>query len=371
MAVIVEDGRLTLTGYVGESTLEIDGWVIFDGFTHAEVVSALGEIGPDADLTVHINSGGGIATEGTAIRAALADREGRTDIVIDGIAASSASIIAMAGDSLSMSLGSLMMIHDPSGSTWGTVEDHEKSIKALNSVGNTFARVYARKSGKSDDECREIMKAESWFTPEEAVAAGFADAALEDQGAPVAAFPYQQYAHAPRELVAMAQTNGWRTPVPMAAVTAAHPNPKSAPRKETTPMAPKPTATAAPTTSEPPNASPAPAPVPIAEAASASDVKARIKAIMTSEEAQKFPTLAAHLAYDCDDPAEEAIAKLKAAAGDAPKSEDGTTPDPKAYQAKRTAAADLAPPAGGAPKAATATINTAGIYAARRGQKEA
>lgn len=375
MAVIVEDGRLTLTGYVGESTLKIDGWVIFDGFTHAEVVAALGEIGADADLTVHINSGGGIATEGTAIRAALSDREGRTDIVIDGIAASAASIIAMAGDSLSMSLGSLMMIHDPSGFTWGTVADHEKSIRALNSVGNTYARVYARKSGKSDDECREIMKAETWFTPEEAVTAGFADAALEDQGAPVAAFPYQQYAHAPRELVAMAQTNGWRTPVPMAAVTAAQPNPKPVPRKETTSMAPKPTATAAPTTSEPPNAppapAPAPAPAPTAEAASASDVKARIKAIMTSEEAQKFPTLAAHLAYECDDPADEAIAKLKAAAGDAPEAEDGNAPDPKAYRANRTAASDLALPAGGAPKAATATINTAGIYAARRGQKEA
>ncbi|MBB5515775.1 ATP-dependent protease ClpP protease subunit [Rubricella aquisinus] len=361
MAVIVEDGRLTLTGYVGESTLEIDGWVIFDGFTHAEVVAALGEIGPDADVTVHINSGGGIATEGTAIRSALADRDGRTDVVVDGIAASAASLIAMAGDTVSMSLGSLLMIHDPSGFTWGTVEDHEKTIKGLNSLGNTYARVYARKSGKTDEDCRAIMRAETWFTPDEAVAAGFADEELDGEAVAVSAFPYQQYERAPGELVALAKNSGWRSPVPVAALTKP-PTPPQAIQKETPKMAQNPKATGATT-------SPA-APEQPEAAITAADVKARIKAITGDEAAKGFETLANHFAFDTEMPAEEAIAALKAAAADAPGAGQTDVADPAGYQASRSAAADLANPATGGTAKPKASINTAGIYAARRTSQE-
>jgi ATP-dependent protease ClpP protease subunit len=355
MAVIVEDGQLTLTGYVGESTLEIDGWVIFDGFTHAEVVQALGEIGPDADLTVHINSGGGIATEGTAIRSALADREGRTDIVIDGIAASAASLIAMAGETVSMSLGSLLMIHDPSGFTWGTVEDHEKTIKGLNALGNTYARVYARRSGKSDEDCRAIMVEETWFTPDEAVAAGFADEALQDEAAAVAAFPYQQYARAPGELVAMAQNKGWRTPVPVALASkppaAPDGNPKPPVNAKETPTMTNQTQAAAPPASAPPAQT--------AAAVEPGDEKGRIKAILESDDGKANPSLASHLAFSTDQPADAALATLKAAAGDAGAAEE--VPDPAGYQARRTAAQDLAQPGGGqqAPEKSTAALGAA------------
>lgn len=358
MAVIVEDGRLTLTGYVGESTLVIDDWVLFDGFTHAEVEAALAEIDPGADLEVHINSGGGIATEGSAIRAVLSEREGKTDIVIDGIAASAASIIAMGGDSLSMSLGSLLMIHDPSGFTWGTVQDHEKTIRALNALGTTYARVYAKKSGKTDEECREIMQAETWYTPEQAVDEGFADHALEEDSDAVAAFPYQQYARAPGELVALAQNNGWRSPVPFTA--SARPPDKTklakpkASGKETSPMA------------KPPKTSPAPAP----EANGAGDEKARIKAIMKDDAAKGHEALAEHLAYDTDMTADEAIKVLQAASGDAPEANDAgdDAPDPAKYKASRSAASDLAPPAGGGSEnKPQAKLDPTAIFASRRG----
>lgn len=363
MAVIVEDGRLTLTGYVGESTLEIDGWVIFDGFTHAEVVAALGEIGPDADLTVHINSGGGYAIEGTAIRSVLADRDGRTDVVIDGIAASSASIIAMAGETVSMSLGSLMMIHDPSGGTWGTVADHEKSIKGLNSLGNSFARVYSRKSGKGDEECRNIMREETWFTPEEAVDAGFADDALDDEAGAVAAFPYQNYDHAPRDLVAQANMNGWRSPVPFTASKRTDPKPAVKPASKENPMANNPTP-AEPTPAAPPTA---------AAAVTAADVKARIKAITEDDAAQGHEALAKHLAFDTDMPAEDAIAALTAASGDTPEANgEEVQPTPTAYQKGRMSAADLAQPQGTTTVTPQSpTLNTASIYGNRRDQKEA
>lgn len=107
------------------------------------------------------------------------------------------------------------------------------------------------------------------------------------------------------------------------------------------------------------------------ENTNAEDVKARIKAIMACEEAKQFPTLAAELAYESDEPADAAIAKLKAAAADAPKAKTEDAPDPAKYQASRSAAADLAQPAPGTSAKPKASINTGGIYAARRAGKEA
>lgn len=369
MAVIVEDGRLTLTGYVGVPTFEVDGVIIFDGFTHPEVVEALTQIGDDTELTVHINSGGGYANEGSAIRAALVNRKGRTDVVIDGIAASAATIIAMAGETVSMSLGSLMMIHDPSGWTDGTIEDHEQTIKGLKSLAGTYARVYARKSGKTDAECRAIMRAVTWYEPLEAVEAGFADEALEEDGGEIAAFPYQHYANAPDRLVALAEGNGWRSPVPAMVATATRNAPK--PQKETPRMAIKPKAAGstpanpAPAQAAIPEPDPAQSAAPVQGEPTAADVKARIKAITEDPAATGHETLARHLAFDTDMPAAEAVAALKASASDAP-APDCDAANPAVYQASRSAAADLAAPTGGKPVKAKATIDTGAIYAARR-----
>lgn len=205
MAAIVEDGKLRLSGYVGDAFFE-------DGFTSGDVVVALADIDDDADLTVHINSGGGIATEGAAIHALLSARPGKTDIVVEGIAASAASLIAMAGDTVTMSLGSVMMIHDPSGFTFGTSADHEKTVEGLEALATAYARVYAAKSGKSAEDCRAIMREERWFTPEQAVAEGFADATTAAKAEPVAAFDYRLYAHAPKRLAALAKAKNWRLP---------------------------------------------------------------------------------------------------------------------------------------------------------------
>lgn len=205
MAAILDDGKLRLSGYVGDYYFD-------DGFTASDVVLALAEVEPDADLTVHINSGGGIATEGAAIHALFSARPGTTDIVVEGIAASAASLIAMAGDTVTMSSGAVMMIHDPSGFTVGTSADHSKQIEALEALATAYARVYAAKSGKTADECRTIMKEERWFTPAQAVEAGFADATTEGLITAVAAFDYRAYAHAPKRLTALAAKKDWRLP---------------------------------------------------------------------------------------------------------------------------------------------------------------
>lgn len=332
MAVIVQDGQLVLTGFVGESSLVIDGNIWFDGFSHPEVVEALGQIDDEAHLVVHLNSGGGLAIQGAAIRSTLADRAGRTDVVIDGTAASAASLIAMAGETISMSLGSTMMIHDPSGFTWGTAADHEKSIRALDSLSNAYARVYARRSGTSEEEARALMRAETWFGPEEAVAAGYADEILDEAAEAVAAFPYHLYASAPRDLAAQARAEGWRLPLAGMSERPAAPAAPNA-RKETTmttpntaPVAPS-GSTPAPTASTPtpPQTPPAPVasePVATAETTTATPVeedRARISAILDHANAKGRETLARHFALETSLSAEEAIAALfkapKAAAG--------------------------------------------------------
>jgi ATP-dependent protease ClpP protease subunit len=203
MAAILDGGKLTLSGDVGDMWFD-------DHFTHGDVVLALAQIEDDAPLTVYLNSGGGVAYEGAAIHALLTRRAGVTDIVVDGVAASAASLIAMAGDTVTMSAGSVMMIHDPAMITVGNVDDHGKTIEMLDALATSYARVYAAKSGKTAEECRAIMKAERWYSPEEAVADGFADQTSDDKAKPVAAFDYRAYAHAPQRLTALAAKKNWR-----------------------------------------------------------------------------------------------------------------------------------------------------------------
>ncbi|MGY6246207.1 ATP-dependent Clp protease proteolytic subunit [Bosea thiooxidans] len=121
MAVLVDGNELVLTGTVGAYWFE-------DGFSASDVSGALARLGRDSDITVRLNSGGGIATEGTAIHAAFAAHKGRVDIVVEGIAASAASIIAMAGNSVTMALGAVMMIHDASTIAFGDAGELQKRL---------------------------------------------------------------------------------------------------------------------------------------------------------------------------------------------------------------------------------------------------
>ncbi len=200
MTVQVNGQELTLSGTVGVDWFD-------DGFTHADVVTALANL--EGDITVHLNSGGGIAADGAAIHATLTTYPGDVHIIVEGIAASAASLIAMAGDTITMADGAVMMIHDPLNITIGNSADHAKTIEELEAYAKAYARVYAKRSGKSADECREIMKAETWFDGEEAVAAGFADHAGQEKAKPVAAYDYRAYAHAPKRFVAQAKAKDW------------------------------------------------------------------------------------------------------------------------------------------------------------------
>lgn len=221
--------ELLLYGTVGSSFWD-------EEFFTAKTVrdSLAGMSGP---LTVRINSGGGIATEGQAIYSALRGYGGEVAIVIEGIAASAASLIAMAGDTITMTHGAIMMVHDPA--TWyvdgrGTEADHLHAAKGLGVIANAYASIYAKRAGMSVDAARTIMKSETYYDGPGAVAAGFADSAEEDgEEFDIAAFDYRIYQHAPERLIAA--TSGLRRTRPRASVlammagTATTPTPKGKP----------------------------------------------------------------------------------------------------------------------------------------------
>ncbi|MES2845634.1 MAG: head maturation protease, ClpP-related [Pseudomonadota bacterium] len=157
--------------------------------------------GRSGALTVRINSGGGIATEGQAIYTLLKDYPGEVAVVVDGVAASAASLIAMAGDTITMRLGSWMLIHDPAqmfGYGRGTADDHRELAGFLDKVGDAYAEVYASRTGKTLEAARDIMRAETVYLGSEAVTEGFAtDYEGSVQSAAAASFDYRLYAHAP------------------------------------------------------------------------------------------------------------------------------------------------------------------------------
>ena len=222
MPCIVDGQEIILSGDVGSTG---DWWYGEEpGFTSGDVVFALSRVGNATDVTVRINSGGGIAWEGSAIHAALARHAGKVSVVVEGVAASAASVIAMAGDDVTMSLGAIMMVHEASGITIGTVKDHQDQINCLNTLCDSMATIYAAKSGQSVEVCRADMAAETWMTADDAVAKGYADRVVgaadpQSQAAPVepAPFAYRGYRHAPAAIVALADAKRWPKQLPKAA----------------------------------------------------------------------------------------------------------------------------------------------------------
>lgn len=154
---------------------EISWW----GISAQDFVDQLAGI--SGDIEVHINSPGGDAFDGITIYNALASRPGVTTVV-DGLAASAASVIAMAGQTRVMSPGSMMMIHDALALCIGNAADMREVAGQLDKVSDNIASVYAAHAGKTTAEWRQAMIAEGWYTAQEAVDAGLAHKVTERPG---------------------------------------------------------------------------------------------------------------------------------------------------------------------------------------------
>jgi ATP-dependent protease ClpP protease subunit len=192
---LIQNGELILFGAVGDPT---------EGFTDTDVVAALATLDPESALTVRINSGGGFADQGVAIYNALMQHPGRVTVRVDGVAASAASLIAMAGDEIVAMTGALMMIHDPALVTVGTVDEHNRGMHQLDKTAAAMASIYANRTGKSLPAIRAAMAAELWMTAAEAVAEGYADRVGSGTAKAAASFNYGLYARAPTSLTGLA-----------------------------------------------------------------------------------------------------------------------------------------------------------------------
>ncbi|MDN3244154.1 head maturation protease, ClpP-related [Streptomyces sp. ZSW22] len=153
---------------------EIGGWF---GNTADDLIAELKGISSPR-MRVRINSPGGSVFEGIAIANALRAHPASVTVQVDSVAASIASVIAMAGDRIEMAPNSMMMIHDASGMAWGNAREMEEMAELLDLISDNIADAYAARAGGTREQWRERMRAETWYLPEDAVDNGLADEAV-------------------------------------------------------------------------------------------------------------------------------------------------------------------------------------------------
>ena len=171
-ASVHEPAVLQIFDQIGED------WFGGSGISAKAFSDALQSVGP-GPLVVEINSPGGNVWDGLAIYNMLRGRQSPVTTRVVGIAASIASIIALAGDTIEMAEASLFMIHDPSGMVAGTSEDMRKMANALDQHAEILAGIYVKRTGKTSAQIRAAMSAETWFTAQEAIQFGLADKSIE------------------------------------------------------------------------------------------------------------------------------------------------------------------------------------------------
>lgn len=133
-----------------------------------------------SSIDLHINSPGGMVWDGVAIYSALLNHDATVNTFVDGVAASAASFVAMAGESRTIEKPAKMMIHNARGLVMGQADDMRQMADMLDDLSNTIADIYADRAGGDVSEWRTRMSAETWFTSEQAVATGLAHRVAND-----------------------------------------------------------------------------------------------------------------------------------------------------------------------------------------------
>jgi ATP-dependent Clp endopeptidase proteolytic subunit ClpP len=162
-----------------------DAW-IYEWFgieaTSPNSVNKVLEKANGEDIEVEINSGGGSVFAGSEIYTSLKSYKGNVTVKIVGLAASAASVIAMAGKKIMMSPTAQMMIHNVSSWASGDYRDMEHTAEVLKSANNTIANAYRLKTGKTQEELLSLMDDETWMTAEKAKELGFIDEIMFEDG---------------------------------------------------------------------------------------------------------------------------------------------------------------------------------------------
>ncbi|MCW1803867.1 head maturation protease, ClpP-related [Brachybacterium squillarum] len=201
----------------------IDSWGEWFGLSAKEFGQALDALPPSVEeIELHVNSPGGEVHEGLAILNQLRQHKASVTVVIDGLAASAASFIAMGADRVLISPNAEVMIHNAWMLAMGDSGDMRKAADDLERLNTNLARIYQGKAGGDVEDWLEAMRVESWYSDEEAVAAGLADAILSadepEEPAAEARFNLGVFAHAGR-------ADAPSPYIPRAAAAAAGPRP--------------------------------------------------------------------------------------------------------------------------------------------------
>ncbi len=135
----------------------------------------------EGDIVIWLNSPGGDCIAASQIYTMLMDYKGKVTVKIDGIAASAASVIAMAGTTVLMAPTALMMVHNPLTVAIGDSEEMQKAIAMLSEVKESIINAYEIKTGQSRAKLSHLMDAETWLNAKKAIELGFADGILDDE----------------------------------------------------------------------------------------------------------------------------------------------------------------------------------------------
>ncbi|WP_415409773.1 head maturation protease, ClpP-related [Staphylococcus agnetis] len=159
---------LTLSGPVAQTSIFAD-----ETINSRDIAEALDDV--DKDVLIRLNSPGGDAFQGIEIYNYLKSHSSHITVEITALAASAASIIAMAADELVMSKGASLMIHEAATIAIGNKADVKKTLNALETLDASIVEVYKDKTGLDEKEIEQLMTGETWFTAKDAVDKGFAD----------------------------------------------------------------------------------------------------------------------------------------------------------------------------------------------------
>lgn len=162
-------GELMLYGDIASST-----WYD-DAVTPKQFKADLDALGDIKNLNIYINSGGGDVFAGQAIHSMLSRHNAYKTVYIDGLAASIASVIAMAGDKIIMPKNAMMMIHKAWTVAMGNANDFRKLADTMDTIEVGIQSAYQAKTGLEIEEISQMMTDETWLTAEDAIAKGFAD----------------------------------------------------------------------------------------------------------------------------------------------------------------------------------------------------
>lgn len=167
-----------------ERTLYLNGVIAEESWFDDEITPAAFKadlFASNGDITIWLNSPGGDCIAASQIYAMLMDYKGKVTVKIDGIAASAASVIAMAGTKVLMAPTALMMVHNPLTVAIGDSEEMQKALAMLSEVKESILNAYEIKTGQSRAKLSHLMDAETWLNANKAIELGFADGILEDE----------------------------------------------------------------------------------------------------------------------------------------------------------------------------------------------